>query len=113
MDTSVLPPAVQRLHFPYDLPKGVGPLSRVVVIGDEAWTLDRLRAEQRVETDDLVLTWVAGQNSIHDRKRIANGRDVGNVVVQRQAPNGLSDVPYDVTFAFAFRAFNPEGKFHQ
>lgn len=113
MDTAILPLSVQRLHFPYDLPNGVGPLSRVVVIGAEAWTLDRLRANQRVEAGGLVLTWVPGQNSIHDKQRIARGRDVGNVVVQRDGPAGLQDVAYDVTFAFAFRAFNPEGVLNQ
>ncbi len=36
---------------------------------------------------------------------MAEGRDIGNVVVQRQTERGLEDVPYDVTFAFAFHAF--------
>ena len=55
---------------------------------------------------------LAGQNSIHDTRLIFRGRDVGNVVVQRQTENGLEDVPYDVSFAFAFSAFVPDGKLH-
>ena len=28
------------------------------------------------------------------------------------APRGLADIPYDVTFAFVFHAFQPEGIWH-
>jgi len=96
-------------RFPFPLPKGVGALDRVVVVGDQAWTLKALSTKTRITAGNLVLTWQAGQNSIHDAKWIAFGRDVGNVVVQRAG----ADVPYDVTFAFAFAAFRPEGKLHQ
>jgi hypothetical protein len=34
------------------------------------------------------------------------------VVVQRRGAEGLADIPYDVTFAFVFHAFNPEGVWH-
>ena len=63
-------------------------------------------------TDDLVITWEPGQNSIHDAQVIAFGRDVGNVVVQRPTANGLVDAVYDVSFAFAFSAFHPQGVIH-
>ena len=61
-----------------------------------------------------MLTWEAGQNSALDSGDIAEGRDVGNVVVQRRGAVGLSDIPCDMTFAFVFRAFvfrafGPEG----
>ena len=105
MDSTPVP----RQRFPYDLPAMVRPLQRVVVIGDSAWTLALLRAARRIEHGDLVITWLAGQNSIHDAQRIAAGRDVGNVVVQRHTAEGLEDVAYDVTFAFAFAAFRPDG----
>ncbi len=91
--------------LPAPLPDGVWPFQRVVVVGKEAWTLELLRAKQRIEAGGLVLTWSPGQNSIHDSRRIAEGRDVGNVVVQR----GGEDVAYDVAFAFAFAAFVPDG----
>ena len=110
MDSRQLPRALARLNFPYDLPDGVGPLERVVVVGDEAWTLKILQESKRIEANDLVITWEAGQNSIHDTQLIFRGRDVGNVVVQRRTDSGLEDVAYDVAFAYAFGAFVPDGK---
>jgi hypothetical protein len=102
-----------RERYPYDLPEDVSPLTRVVVIGDTAWGLELLRARGRVESDDLIIEWEAGQNSLHDHPVILAGRDVGNVVVRRRAADGaFEDVPYDVTFAFAFRAFRPDGDLH-
>ncbi len=102
-----------RERYPYDLPQNVSPLQRVVVVGDEAWGLELLRQRRRVEIGDLIIEWEAGQNSLHDDSLILAGRDVGNVVVRRRAADGaLEDAPYDVTFAFAFRAFRPDGVLH-
>ncbi|MFQ5535509.1 MAG: DUF3179 domain-containing protein [Sphingomonadales bacterium] len=93
-------------------PKGIAPMARVVRIGRHAWPLKRLRKEQRIEHGNLILTWAAGQNSALDEREIIRGRDIGNVVVQRQTENGLEDAVYDVTFAFAFNAFYPDGTLH-
>jgi len=102
-----------RERYPYDLPDGVSPLQRVVAIGGEAWSLALLRVRRRLEIGDLIIEWEAGQNSLHDDSLIMAGRDVGNMVVRRRGPGGaLEDVPYDVTFAFAFRAFQPAGVLH-
>ncbi len=98
--------------LPYRLPPGLSPLARVVVVGEEAWHLELLRRLGTVTKGDLVMTWEPGQNSVHDVPVIALGRDVGNVVVQRRTGRGLEDVVYDVSFAFAFRAFHPEGVIH-
>ncbi len=106
MDTARLP----RSRFGFGLPEDLEPISRVVVVGEQAWTLEMLRDQGSIEQDDLIITWEAGQNSVHDTGKIASGRDVGNVVVQRRTENGLEDVPYDVSFAFAFSAFVPDGK---
>jgi len=95
-----------------DYPEGIAPMARVVAIGNEAWALDLLRREQKIESGDLILTWEAGQTSALDVGRITDGRDVGNVMVQRRLPTGLEDVPYDVTFAFVFHAFRPDGVWH-
>ncbi len=103
---------VSRRRFPYPLPEGVSPFARVVVVENQAWTLTLLRERKRVEQDGLIITWVPGQNSIHDAREIALGRDVGNVVVQRRTVKGLEDIPYDVSFAFAFSAFRPGGALH-
>ena len=40
---------------------------------------------------------------------IAEGRDVGTVTVQRVEDHGKAvDVPYKVTFAFVWHAFEPD-----
>lgn len=96
--------------FRGDLPEGIEPMARVVAVGDKAWTLRSLASRKRIEEEGLILSWVSGQNSALDSSDISRGRDVGNVVVQRLAENGLEDVPYDVTFAFAFHAFRPEAR---
>ena len=84
---------------------------RVVVVGDTAWTLDLLREKGRIEKDDVVITWEPGQNSALNTRAIADGRDVGNVVAQKRDAGGLKDIVYDVTFAFVFLAFKPDGTF--
>ncbi len=101
--------------FLYDgpLPEGVPPLERVVVVDGSAWTFALLKKRGRIEHGDLVLTWETGQNSVLDTAIIKDGRDVGNVIVQRRGKDGaLSDAVHDVSFAFAFRAFHPNGRIH-
>ncbi len=102
------------LPFLYDgsYPDGIAPMAYVVAVGGEAWSLDLLRETGRIETGDLALSWEPGQNSALDERLIAEGRDIGNVVVRRRAAEGLVDVPYHVTFAFVFHAFQPEGRLH-
>ena len=95
-----------------DLPADIAPLARVVVVDDEAWSLDLIREAGRYRRGDLVITWESGQNSALDDRTIAEGRDIGNVVVQREGAGGLEDVPYDISFAFAFHAFHPEAPIH-
>lgn len=113
IDGMVIPPALAKERFPFDLPEGISPLARVVVVGEEGWALELLRREGTIESGDLVLTWEPGQNSIHDQTVIARGRDVGIVVVQRKGERGLVDVVYDVSFVFAFAAFKPDGVLHR
>lgn len=96
-----------------EYPEGIAPMARVVAVDDQAWSLDLLRREKRVEQDDLVVSWEPGQNSALDARAIAEGQDVGNVLVQRRTGQGLQDVAYDVTFAFVFHAFRPDGKLHK
>jgi len=102
------------LPFLYDgsYPDGIAPMAYVVAVGGEAWSLDLLRETGRIEAGALVLTWEPGQNSALDERLIAEGRDIGNVVVRRRAAEGLVDVPYHVTFAFVFHAFQREGRLH-
>ncbi len=93
-------------HGRYD--DRIPPLARVVVVGDQAWTFELLMKRRKIEADDLVLTWEPGQSSPLDATTIDAGRDIGNVVVQRRTASGLEDAVYDVSFAFAFRAFHPK-----
>lgn len=91
------------------LPKSVPALSRVVRVGDRAWSLKLVRVAGRIETPDgLVIRWEPGQASALDRTVIANSRDVGNVIVQQRTDTGLKDISYGVDFAFAFQAFHPD-----
>jgi hypothetical protein len=103
------------MPFLYDgeVPAGIAPLARVVVVGEDAWSLDRLRNAGRIEAGELVLTWRPGQASALDAPRIADGHDVGSVVVQRERNGHLEDVVHHVTFAFVFHAFEPEGTLHR
>jgi hypothetical protein len=95
------------------LPTDIAPLARVVSVGEEAWSLDYLRKHRRVEAPGgIVITWEPGQNSAMDTSQIAQGADVGNVIVQRMTADGLVDVPYGVDFAFAFHAFRPDAVLH-
>ena len=103
------------MPFLYDgeVPEGIAPLARVVVVGDEAWSLEHLREAGRIEAGELVLSWRPGQASALDAARIADGRDVGSVIVQRRHDGGLDDVVHHVTFAFVFHAFEPNGTLHR
>ncbi len=95
--------------FQGPLPDGIPAMARVVRVGDRAWSLDLLRRRERIEAGDLRLSWAPGQASALDAPRLADGRDVGNVVVERWVDGGWRDVVYSVDFAFAFNAFFPEG----
>jgi hypothetical protein len=93
-------------------PEGIAPLAYVVRVGDEAWSLDLLRERKEIVAGDLRIRWTAGKNSVLDAQDIVEGRDIGNVTVERRTPNGYADAVHDVTFAFAFQAFVPNGRLH-
>ena len=100
--------------FVGDMPEGIAPLAYVVAVGDQAWAIDLLREQRTVEQDGLVINWTPGQNAVMNTRLISSGQDLGNVTVQRRNANGeLEDVVHDVTFAFSFNAFNPDGTLHQ
>jgi hypothetical protein len=98
-----------QTRFPYRMPDGVLGLDRVVAVGKRAWQLSVLRHAGRIEVDDLVLAWSPGQNSVHDRRVITEGADVGNVTVRRRSGDGLVDATHTTAFAFAFIALVPDG----
>ena len=95
--------------FDGETPEGIPPLERVVAFDDFAVTLAFLKEEGKWRKGDYLLSWNAGQASALDSAIIAQGKDVGTVQVQRQEDHGkLVDVPYKVTFAFVWHAFNPD-----
>jgi len=89
-------------------PPGIEPMMRVVAVGGEAWALPLLRARGRIQAGGLVLTWAPGQRTALGAAQIAQGAEVGNVVVRR----GQEDVAHSIPFAFAFFAFHPDGVLH-
>jgi hypothetical protein len=112
--------ATGQRPFLYDgsLPEGIEPMERVVAVETapgrhEAWALALLRRSGTVQRADLLLQWQPGQASALDKASIPAGRDVGNVIVQRREGDRLVDVPYDVTFAFVFHAFRPNGPIYK
>ncbi|MEM9140800.1 MAG: DUF3179 domain-containing protein, partial [Pseudomonadota bacterium] len=88
-------------------PHDIHPLTRVIRVGDRAWPLTRLREAGQLEEAGLLLKWTEGQASALDTRKIAKGREVGDVVVTK--PDG-SPVVFEVVFAFAFHAFTPDGE---
>ncbi len=90
------------------MPKGIRPMAYVLMVGGKAWSLDLIRKRKRIEDGDLVITWSAGQNSALDQTDISEGRDLGNIVVQRRTGKGMVDVVHDLTFAFVVHAFHRE-----
>lgn len=105
--------------FLYDgaMPHGIHPMERVVAVErapgrHEAWSLSLLRRRGVIRSADIVLTWREGQTSALDKPAIGEGRDVGNVIVQRERDGRFVDVAYDVPFAFAFHAFRPNSPIH-
>ena len=99
-------------QFPFLIPEGVGPLDRVVVMGNEVWLLKKLKEVGRIEATDLVISWSPGMNSVQDTRWIPFGRDIGNVRVQYKSSMGWIDALHNTTFAFAFAAFHPNGVWH-
>ncbi len=103
--------------FVGDLPDYINPMARVITFerdgGPHAVALELMRDRTRLELGNVVITWSAGQNSALDTRVINEGRDVGNIVVQRKSGSGLEDMVYDVTFAFVFNAFHPDLRIQQ
>lgn len=88
---------------PHDIPM----MARVVVVGDRAWPMERLVAAGTLTEDGVTLRWAAGQASALDTGALAGGREVGDIDVTDADGTPLV---HDVTFAFVFHAFEPEGR---
>ncbi len=86
----------------------VPPLARVVAVGEEAWPLSLVQKHKMLTHNGLLLRWRAGQNSALDSEIIKKAKDIGTVTVTRNGEN----VVYHLPFAFAFKAFYPDGIIH-
>lgn len=96
-----------------EMPKGIAPLAYVVKVGNQAWSLEKLKKAGTIVSGDITLTWSKGLNSALDMQEIGEGRDIGNVVVQRKTFQGMQEEVHDVTFAFVFHAFVEGGTIHK
>ncbi|MBL6959437.1 MAG: DUF3179 domain-containing protein [Rhodospirillales bacterium] len=96
--------------FQGEMPKGINPMVRVVAVGKQAWSLPLIRDKGPIRTGGLEIRWEKGLNSALDSSEISEGKDVGNIIVQRTKDGKKEDVVHDVTFAFVFHAFHPKGK---
>ena len=88
-------------------PHGIAPLARVVRVGARAWPMTRVAEAGRIAEAGVVIDWTEGQASALDAADLAGGAHVGDIAV-RDAETG-APVVHEVTFAFAFHAFHPEG----
>ena len=99
--------------FPFlfrgEVPEGIKPLERVVVVDDFALALPALMETGIWRHGAITIRWQKGQASALDQPIIAEGRDVGTVTVQAMQDHGkFVDIPYKVTFAFVWHAFHPD-----
>ena len=85
-------------------------LSYVIAVGKRAYLLDDIRRVGVLEQDGLRIQWQEGMNSALDASSIRRGRDIGFVRVQQTRGDGYEDLVFDMTFAFAFKAFHPDGE---
>jgi hypothetical protein len=88
-------------------PHDIEPLSRVVVVKNRAWPLERLRKMNEITEKGVTISWIAGTASALDAAKIGQGKDVGSIRVRNAKGQ---DIAHDVAFAFAFHAFHPNGK---
>ena len=96
-----------------EYPEDIAPMTYVVRVGDQAWPLDLIRKRGDLQVGDLRMRWTPGRNSALDRGVISEGRDIGNLVVQRRRDGEWVDAVHDLTFAFVFHAFVPKGTIHR
>jgi hypothetical protein len=101
-----------------DLPDNIEPMARVIVLRRDgkavaAVALDKVREAGTLQIDGFDLNWSAGQASALDTAQIAEGRDVGNLVVTEMVDGASRDGVHDMTFAFVVHAFHPHLEIRQ
>lgn len=106
----------ENFPFMYKGPKYSGtlsPMDYVVAVGNDAWPLQTLHQTHLIEYNNLVLRWFPYQSASLNAEEIKLGYDIGNVLASERLEDGTyKDIPYMLTFAFAFTAFHPDGTVH-
>jgi len=98
--------------FLYDgtLPADINPMEYVIVVENNAYTLQSISNKKEVIIKDIKITWKEGLSSALENNKISNGRDLGFVRVQKLIKGKYEDIVYDYTFAFVYHAFHNGGK---
>ena len=87
---------------------GLPMMARIVRVEDRAWPMSRVVDAGSLTEKGIKLSWREGQASALDTRSVANGREVGNIEVH-DATTG-EPLAHEVTFAFVFQAFEPDGE---
>ncbi len=96
-----------------DMPKGIPPMSRVVLVRPEGEktpyviALQAVRERGPIQNGEMTLSWKKGRASALNGAEIAQSTDVGSVTVTRKTDKGEEVMVYDITFAFVANAFYP------
>nr|WP_319386147.1 DUF3179 domain-containing protein [uncultured Roseibium sp.] len=99
--------------FQGDLPDGINPMARVVVVRDDddvfAVALDHVRTNGPVAISDSIdVRWAGEQASVLDQRETERGRAIGSVEAFKTVAGGQMPLVHDVTFAFVAHAFHPD-----
>ncbi|MEE9454092.1 MAG: DUF3179 domain-containing protein [Paracoccaceae bacterium] len=89
-------------------PHGISPLARVIRVGNRAWPLERLQNLETLTEAGVRIVWKSGMVSALDTSLIEHARNIGSIRVYDA--NTGADVVHEVSFAFAFHAFAPNGE---
>jgi uncharacterized protein DUF3179 len=100
------------VHYKGEYKRALPPLTRLVVVDNEAWSLDLVKVQGSIETNDLRIRYSQGMKSPLDKLVIAKSRDIGFVTVEKREGESWVDAVYDVPFAFAYDAFHPDHPIH-
>ena len=95
------------LYFGEPPSSGLPMMARIVRVEDQAWPLARVVEAGSLKENGIALSWSEGQASALDTASVAGGREVGNVEVADAATG--KPLAHEVTFAFVFQAFHPDG----
>ena len=98
------------------LPLGVSAEDRLVIIGQQAFPLARLRDEGEIESGDLVLKWEPGRDAAPDIFGRDANNDAGHVTAFRRATQRpeqediLLPESFRINLAHSFRTFVEDGR---